>query len=431
MAVALAADRGLHTRRKVAVRLLPFLFVLYVVAYLDRTNISTAALQMPRELGFDDRVFGLGAGIFFAGYFLLEVPGALIVERWSARRWMARIMVTWGIISVGMAFIHTPRQFYVMRFLLGVAEAGFFPGMIVYLTHWFVYADRAKAVANFMAAIPVSVILGSPLSGWLLGMHWAGLSGWRWLFVLEGAPAIVLGIVTWFYLTDWPHQAKWLNPEAREWTVRALEQEKATKKAVRSYTVWQALRDRDVLVLTVIYFIQVSANYSFAIWLPTMVKRLSGLTDLRVAWLVTIPNALGLIAMQINGWHSDRTGERRWHTALPLFASSACLLAIATFQPGTVWIFVGYAAAITALMCFMPTFWPIPTSFLSESAAAACIGTMNCLGLLGGFAGPYLLGYISHRTNSFRGAFVVMLVALFAAGLLTLTLRPRRLETKV
>jgi MFS transporter, ACS family, tartrate transporter len=216
-------------------------------------------------------------------------------------------------------------------------------------------------------------------------------------------PAVLLGFVTWFYLTDWPGQANWLHAEERDWIVQALELEKASKKAARSYTIWQALRDRDVLVLTAIYFVQVAVSYSFGFWLPTMLKRLSGLPDLQVTWLVAIPSGLGLLAMHLNGWHSDRTGERRWHTALPLLLTAACLLGILVLQPGAVGTFVGYTAVIAILMAFLPSFWPMPTSFLSESAAAACIGTMNCIGLLGGFAGPYLV------------------------GLLTLTLRPRKL----
>src|SRR5437868_4064205 len=233
--------------RRIARRLLPYLFLLYVIAFLDRMNVGAAALQMPSDLGFSNSVIGLGAGMFFVGYFLLEVPGALIVERWGARRWIARIMITWGIITGLMAFIHTPRQFYLVRFFVGAAEAGFFPGVIVYLTHWFRYQDRAKAVAVFYAANPISYIIGSPLAGLLLGITWLGLRGWRWLFIIEGIPAILLGVMTIFYLTDWPETARWLPADEQSWITAELQREKEAKKRVRSYSIAEALRHRDVI----------------------------------------------------------------------------------------------------------------------------------------------------------------------------------------
>jgi ACS family tartrate transporter-like MFS transporter len=246
--IANPTDVANRTRRRVALRLLPYLALLYIIAFLDRSNISTAALQMPRDLGFDDRVLGLGSGIFFAGYFLLEIPGAMIVEKWGARRWIARIMVTWGVVSVGMAFIRNEREFYTLRFLLGLAEAGFFPGVLVYLTHWFIHSDRSKSVAAFMSAIPLSFVIGSPISGWLLGVNWHSLRGWRWLFILEGLPAILFGIITWFYLTDWPRDAAWLPADEREWLDARLADEAAARRVVRTYTVWQAFRDPRVLL---------------------------------------------------------------------------------------------------------------------------------------------------------------------------------------
>src|SRR5881275_1838933 len=238
---------GARARRHIARRLLPFLFVLYVIAFLDRMNIGAAALQMPADLGFSPGVIGFGAGIFFLGYFLLEIPGALIVERWSARRWIARIMVSWGIVTVLMAFIHTSRQFYWVRFLVGAAEAGFLPGVIVYLTHWFRYEDRGKAVAFFYAANPLSYVVGSPLAGLLLGLSWLGMRGWRWLFIIEGIPAVVVGVITIWYLTDWPEQAKWLPAEEKSWIASELQREKEAKNRRRSYRVWEALRHRDVI----------------------------------------------------------------------------------------------------------------------------------------------------------------------------------------
>src|ERR1700730_8835069 len=230
-----------RARKRIAWRLLPFLFLLYIVAFLDRMNVGAAALQMPGDLGFNDRVVGLGAGMFFLGYLVLEIPGALIAERWSARRWIARIMISWGIMTVLMAFIHTAREFYLARFLVGAAEAGFLPAVIVYISHWFRTGDRAKAVARSYADNPLSYVIGSPLAGWLLGISWLGLRGWRWLFILEGIPAILLGIITIFYLTDWPSQAKWLPADEREWITEELLKEKQAKQQVHSFRIWEAL----------------------------------------------------------------------------------------------------------------------------------------------------------------------------------------------
>jgi MFS transporter, ACS family, tartrate transporter len=412
-----------HARHRIALRLLPFLFVLYIIAFLDRTNISSAALEMPRELGFSDNVIGLGSGIFFIGYLLLEIPGAVIVERWSARRWIARIMVTWGLITVWMAFIHTPRQFYTVRFLLGVAEAGFFPGIIVYLTHWFPTRDRAKAVANFMAAIPISQMLGAPLAGWLLGVHWHGINGWRWLFILEGIPAVLLGGVAYFYLTDWPAQAHWLPEQEKRWITTQLEGEKHSKKFASSTTFLQAVLHREVITLTFVYFVHIVASFAFLFWLPTMVKRLSGLSNFKVLAIAAVPYLFALIAMQVNGWHSDRTGERRWHTALPLLLSAMGLLPLAFFNPPTVLTLVLFTLVVGGAMAFLPCFWPMPAALLCGSTAAATIGLINSIGLLGGFAGPALMGYFVSRTHSFKTSFAVMMVALAVAGVLTLTLR--------
>jgi ACS family tartrate transporter-like MFS transporter len=382
---------------------------------------------MPHDLGFDYRVVGFGAGIFSLGYVILEIPGTIIVERWSARRWMARIMFSWGIVTIGMALVRTPHQFYAARFLLGLAEAGFFPGIIVYLTHWFIYEDRAKAVAGFMAAIPLAFAVGSPISGLLLGLHWFGLRGWQWLFILEGLPALVFGVVTWFFLTDWPHQAKWLPADEREWVINQLESERQAKKSVRAYTVWEALRHRDVLILTALHFVQNGSAYALAFWLPTMLKRLSGLSDFKVTLLVVLPNLLGFFAMQVNGWHSDRTAERRWHTAIPLWTTAVALLVLSMADWGTVSSLFFFSIAAASLLAFLPSFWAMPSAFLCDSAAAMATGTINCVAAgLGSFLGPALVGYQAARTHSFRSSFPILAVALLVAGLLPLTLRIRR-----
>jgi len=410
-------------RHRIALRLLPFLFILYVVAFLDRMNVGAAALQMPGDLGFNERTVGLGAGIFFLGYFLLEIPGALIAERWSARLWIARIMVSWGILTVLMAFIHTARQFFIVRFLVGAAEAGFFPAVVVYLTHWFRGRDRAKAVAGFYAAMPLSYVIGSPLAGLLLGLSWLGLRGWRWLFILEGAPAILLGVVTLFFLTDWPSQAQWLPVEQRGWISSELEKEKKVKKATRTYSVWQAFRHRDIVLLTFCYFFSLTGNYGIAFWLPTIVKRASSQSDLRVTMLTALPYLAGFLTQQFNGWHSDRTGERRWHAAIPVLLSGLFLLLAITSQSSVAWSLCFFTLAGGAYYAFHPAFWAIPTELLSESAAAGAIGMINSVGNLGGFVGPFIVGTLVAKTRSFDSGLWYLVGSFFLSGILMLTVK--------
>ncbi len=375
------AEVSQRARHRIARRLLPFLFLLYIIAFLDRMNVGAAALQMPHDLGFSEGVIGLGAGIFFLGYFLLEIPGALIVERWGARRWIARIMITWGLMTVLMAFIHTSRQFYIVRFLVGAAEAGFLPGVIVYLTYWFRYQDRAKAVAFFYAANPLSYVIGSPLAGLLLGLSWLGMRGWRWLFIIEGIPAVVVGVVTLWYLTDWPRQANWLPDDERLWITTELQREKEAKKLRHSYSVWQALRHRDVILLTACYFCAMTGSYGIAFW-----------------------------------WHSDRTRERRWHAAIPVFLCGVALALAVVYRtnlPVSIGLFV---IAGGAFYGFQPVFWAVPTLFLSESAGAASIGLINSVGNLGGFVGPMVMGYLAHRTHSFSAGLLYLVASLFVSG---------------
>jgi ACS family tartrate transporter-like MFS transporter len=420
------SDVGQRAQRRIAWRLLPFLFILYFIAYLDRVNVGFAGLEMTHNLGFTDRVFGLGAGIFFAGYFLFEIPGALIVERWSARRWIARILITWGLVTVVVSMIRTPAQFYGARFFLGAAEAGFFPGILVYLTHWFRHEDRARAGAMFMAAIPIANVLGSPLAGWLLGVHWFGIPGWRWLFILEGIPAVLLGITTLFYLTDWPHQAKWLPADEREWIDGELQREKAAKSATKHWTIGQALGQRDVLLLALVYFLALVGLYGFNFWFPTILKRATGLPNLTVTLIAALPYLLGTFLMVWNGWDSDRTGERRWHTAI-ILGACGIFMALSVGASGNLW--TGLAFLILSGACttaFMPSFWSLPTAFLSESAAAASMGLINSVGGLGGFVGPYFVGFLRSLTGSFTFSMIFMIVALLLSAGLVLTLRVRR-----
>jgi sugar phosphate permease len=414
-------ELALATRRRIARRLLPFLFVLFVIAFLDRVNVSYAALEMTHDLSFSNRVFGFGSGIFFVGYLLFEIPGCLIVERWSARKWFARIMVTWGLITVLMAFIRTPMHFYLVRILLGAAEAGFFPGVLVYLTHWFRSEDRAKAGAMFMIAIPVANIVGSPLGGWLLGVHWFALEGWRWLFIVEGIPAIVFGVITVFYLTDLPREARWLAPQQREWITAELEREGFEKRTARSYGVWEALLQPTVIQLTVIYFFAVSSIYSLTIWLPTFLKRASGMSDLAVTMLSIVPYVAVLLAMLFNGWHSDRTNERRWHTAIPLMLGAAAF-ALSILPGSHFWFTFACLTVASTANAFLPSFWPVPSAFLGESAAAASIGLINSIGNLGSFVTPAVIGYFLDRTHSFAPGFLYVIGSLLIAIFLMLTL---------
>ena len=413
-------DLAQRARHRIARRLLPFLFLLYVIAFLDRMNVGAAALQMPHDLGFSEGMIGLGAGIFFLGYFLLEIPGALMVERWSARRWIARIMISWGLMTVLMAFIHTSGQFYVVRFLVGAAEAGFLPGVIVYLTHWFRYQDRAKAVAFFYAANPLSYVIGSPLAGLLLGFSWLGLRGWRWLFIIEGIPAIVVGAITIWYLTDWPEQARWLPADEKSWITNELQREKEAKNRHRSYRVWEALRHRDVILLTWCYFCAMTGSYGIAFWLPTILKRLSGKSDLKVTLLAALPYVAAFITQQLNGWHSDRARERRWHAAIPVFVCGVAI-ALAVVYRANLTMSVGlFVLAGGSFYGFQPVFWAVPTRFLSESAAAASIGLINSVGNLGGFVGPMVMGYLANRTNSFSPGLLYLVGSLFVSGVLML-----------
>jgi MFS family permease len=372
---------------------------------------------MSRELGFSDRVFGMGAGIFFVSYVALQVPGALLVERWSARKMISATMIAWGSLTALTAFVHTPAQLYLARAVLGAAEAGFFPGVIVYLSHWFIHEDRAKATSNFMAAIPVSFVIGSPLAGWILGRSWFAVEGWRWLFVLEGMPAIGLGAVAFFYLTDWPAEATWLSAEQRHWTDQRLQEERPAR--AQAVPIKEALRSRTILLLAAVTFLDYFVLYSFFFWFPTILKRQSGFSDVHVGLLGALPYLGSLIAMQINGWHSDKTRERHWHSAVPLFIAAGGLLGLMA-QPRSIQVSLPLFTMVSIGIAYLATFWPIPTEILSQSAAAAAVGTVNAFGSIAGFAGPYLFGYLNTRTGSSSYGLCVMMVAALAGGFLML-----------
>jgi MFS transporter, ACS family, tartrate transporter len=419
------SDVGERTKRRIAYRLLPFAFLIYIVNYIDRVNVSFANLRMSADLGFSDRVYGLGVGMFYVTYVLFEIPGALIVERWSARKWIARIMISWGIVTVLTGFVHTTGQFYAARFFLGVAESSFFPGMIVYLTHWFRLPERSRAIACLYMAVPAASLIGSPLAGWLLGVHWCLLAGWRWLFILEGIPAVVLGIITFFYLTDWPAQARWLPPDERDWLVNELRAEQEAKKNVRDYTTLQAFCDRQILKLIVAFFLALTGALGTIYWIPTFVKRLSGFPDRTVTSLLLVPALIGIAGLLINGWHSDKSAERCWHAAIPLLVAGLMfgLLIVARHDMPLAILFLLLGSG--SLYAYYPAFWAIPTMILNESAAAATFGLINSIGQLGGFAGNYTIGFLHVRTHSLVASFGFIALVYIASGVLILSLRIR------
>jgi MFS transporter, ACS family, tartrate transporter len=406
-------------------RLVPYLLLLYVIAWFDRVNIGFAALQMNADLGFSATVYGLGAGIFFAGYALFEVPSNLILARVGARRWIARIMVTWGILSVAMMFVEGKWSFYALRFALGVAEAGFLPGILYYLSHWFPKAERARAISWFMLGIPLSTVFGGPLAGALLKMDGIqGLHGWQWLFVLEGLPAIIFGVVTWWWLPDSPRQVRWLTPEQQAHVAWRVEQEAlATRdRHPGSGSLLTAMTHPTVWVLCLVLFACQCGSYGLNLWIPQIVKGISAQSDLVVGFISAIPYIGAALAMLYVGASSDRTGERFWHVALPSFIGAAGFAASAYLLspvPGMI------ALTIAAMgdLCTRGPFWALPPRFLHGGALAAGIALINTMGSLGGFVGPYAVGFIRDATGSFRGGMLFLAALLMLAGMGTLMLR--------
>jgi MFS transporter, ACS family, tartrate transporter len=415
--------RELETRvlRKAALRIVPFIMLLYFVAFVDRVNIGFAALTMNQDLGFSPAVFGFGAGIFFWGYFLFELPSNIILHKVGARIWIARVMISWGLVSAAMALVQGPVSFYALRFLLGAAEAGFFPGIILYLSYWFPQRQRAGVTALFMAAAPLSTVLGSPVSGALLEMDGLlGLKGWQWLFVLEALPAVILGFVVLRFLTDRPEQAKWLDSDERSWLVKTMTAEAAGKAATASHSLWAGLADLRVLALSLVYFGTSAGLYALGVWAPQIIKQF-GLTALETGFLNAVPATAAVVAMILWARHSDRTGERTWHVVL------ACLLAAAGL------VLAGSAGGVDAVLLALtlvnigisaskPPLWSMPTMFLSGSAAAAGIATINSIGNLGGFVGPAMIGWIKDQTGSFVGGLYFVGALLVLSAVLTLLL---------
>jgi len=402
------------------------LFVISTIAYVDRVNISYAALTMNAALGFDAEVFGIGAGIFFAGYFLFEIPGALVAERYGPRLWLARIMITWGLISGLMAFMRTAWQFYLLRFLLGAAEASLYP--VIYascIPRFFPARDRARAIAVLLTSLQVSGVIGAPLAGWLTGVPLLGFEGWQVLFLIEAVPAVLFGVVVVFWMADWPRDARWLTPEEKEHLARQYEREISAQAAVRRYGVLEAIRDREVLKLCLTYFLWITGFWGFSYWMPTVLKGVSGWSNAGIGRAIAVAMLVSLLASLYTGHSSSKRNEKRWHGATPLFLAAIAMAAGACTRDA--WLFCAFLVlAAVGTYAPMSVWWSYPTTFLSGMAAAGALGLINSMGNLGGFVGSYLTGWVRQTTGSFAGAMLYLALSLAAAGMLILTLRRPR-----
>ncbi len=410
---------------KVTRRLIPFLFLLYIVNILDRINVGFASLRMLADLGMSEQAYGLGAGLFYIGYFIFEVPSNLILSRMGARRWIARILISWGLISCAMAMVQGKWGFYGLRLLLGFAEAGFFPGIILYLTYWFPARQRAREVSCFMIGSPVAGIISGPVSGAILEhMHQlGGLASWQWLFLIEGAPAVLLGVIALCYLTDRPEQANWLKPEERDWLVRRMAGEELERGRRHGADLLRALREPRLWLLILLYFTLAAGTNTMGFYLPKLIRgRFPGSSDQTVGLLSMIPSACAIVAMILVGSHSDRTGERRWHVAMPAFVAAAGWV-VAAWSPTPEGALAALSVTMAAMLSTLAPYWSLPTAFLSGTAAAGGIAFINSLGNLGGFAGPYLLGSTHQWTGSFEIGMTVLGSVLFLGGLLALSVR--------
>jgi len=420
-------SRGLLS--KISWHLIPLLFLCYIIAYVDRINVGFAKLQLREVLGVDENIFGsvygLGAGLFFIGYFLFEVPSNLILQRVGARLWIARIMIVWGIVTMTTIFIGSTTTFYFVRFLLGAAEAGFFPGVILYLTYWYPARERARTIALFSTGGVIAGIIGSPLSGAILGLHGnAGLDGWQWLFLLEGIPAVIMGLIVLFVLPNRPNETRWMSGVEKEWIQSQLDQEEARSKGHAHFRLSEALSSRRVWMLCFIYFLLNVGGYGFEMWLPSIIKGFSGMSFTTVGFINAIPYVGAVVVMLITGYHSDRTGERRWHVAIAA-TTSAVGFAFSAYLQNPYLAMVALTIAFVGLKSTVGPFWALGTTFLSGTAAAGGIALINSVGNLGGFAGPTLVGVLTHRPGSIGTSLWFLGGALMLMAILVLTIRHR------
>jgi ACS family tartrate transporter-like MFS transporter len=402
--------------RKISWRIIPFVFFLYIVSYVDRANIGFAALQMNKELALTSEEFGFASSIFFIGYVLFEVPSNVMLNKFGARVWIARILVTWGSIAAASAFVQNANQLYVLRFLLGIAEAGFFPGIIVYLTYWFRAKELATTVALFTAAIPVSYVISAPLSTWIMDhVHWLHWSGWRWMFVLEGLPALLGGVLCFIYLSDRPNDAKWLKPKERQWISDQLENDRNSRPAAQHFSALKAISNPKVLYLALIYFVYQSGSLGVGYWMPQIIQGFSNaLTPTQVGLIAMMPYAFATVVMVLWSRSSDRRSERRLHSAIPLAVAALALLG-AGLNPNPIVSIGLISLSLAGLYAFKSPFWALPTLFLTRSTAAVSIAVINSVGSLGGFLGPLAVGYFKGRGGS------AMPGLLFLSGLLVVS----------
>jgi ACS family tartrate transporter-like MFS transporter len=414
--VELAADRlESAVVSRLMWRLMPFLFLLYMVAYLDRINVSFGVLQMRSQLGLSDLAYGRGAGMFFAGYFFFQLPSNLVVEKVGVRRWISALMVVWGLISCLMIFIRGPVSFWVMRFLLGAAEAGFFPGMILYMKRWFPARGRARAVAWFMTANPIAGIVGSPISGALLGVQGAGLAGWQWMFLIEGMPAILLGAIVFWTLTDAPEQATWLGAEGKAWLLDMLARERQQTSGQRQGSVWEAVFSPRIWLLSLVYFGVSTTMYGVTLWLPSVIHALSRLSYLETGIVASIPFIVTAVAMVVVGMHSDREGERRWHTAVPAFTAAAALV-VAGYSSSPLLVVAGIGLGLVGGESMVGPFWAMATASMTGLSAAAGIAVINSLGNLGGYFGPDIVGVFRNANGGFRDGLLAIAATVALSG---------------
>jgi ACS family tartrate transporter-like MFS transporter len=423
----MTAEQSQRLYSKITWRLVPLLFLSYIIAYIDRINIGFAKLQLREALGVDPDIFGsvygLGAGLFFIGYFIFEVPSNLILQRVGARLWIARIMIVWGLVSMAMMLISGKAGFYSVRFLLGVAEAGFFPGVILYLTYWYPARERARIVALFASAAVLAGVLGSPLSGSILELQGkGGLEGWQWLFLLEGIPAVLMGLVVLFALPDRPQKVRWLSTGEKSWIQSRLGEEAALSKSRPHLRLSEAFSSGRIWLLCLIYFLLNVGGYGFEMWLPSIIKGFSEMNFAKVGWINAIPYLVAMVAMLITGSHSDRTGERRWHVAVAA-ATSALGFALSAYLKNPYLAMASLTLAFAGLKSTMGPFWALGTAFLSGTAAAGGIALINSVGNLGGFVGPMLVGIIIDKTGSTGTSLLILGGALLLMGLLVLTIR--------
>jgi MFS transporter, ACS family, tartrate transporter len=412
--------------RKASHRILPLVFVIYLVAFLDRANVAYAKLTMSGDLGFSERVYGFGAGLFFIGYLVLEVPGALIAHRWGARRWIVRILASWGICTALVGFVHTPHQFYLARFVLGLAEAGLVPAVLVYLHEWFPAQYRARALARFFMASSFALALGGPIAGLILKLNWLGMPAWRWLFILEGIPALVLAVVSLFTMVDRPQQATWLSAEERSCIVQTLEKERAQKFVSRPLSIWDTLRHRDVLLLSTIGFFSNIGIAGFFLWLPSTLRNASTLTSSQAAALSGVPFASAVASVLCMSYSSDRSGERRLHTAIPLILAGLVFPVTTLANLSLMRLVCWLCLSAAAIYGFVPSFWMLPSRKLADSSGAAAFGFLNIANGLGSFVGPSVVGLILTAKFSYSVAVMFLSACFLLAGICALAVHTHR-----